>query len=74
VSKGDVAVKGNKLFITYQKKLHSISFKQVSKVLAAATQAQRENFIVSPSGYGIHWPDMDEDLSIGGLLRDMKVV
>jgi len=29
---------------------------------------QRENFEVSPSGYGIHWPDLDEDLSIDGLL------
>jgi len=36
--------------------------------LANATQKQRENFEISPSGYGIHWPDLDEDLSIDGLL------
>nr|WP_253276482.1 DUF2442 domain-containing protein [Synechococcus sp. PCC 6312] len=24
---------------------------------------------VSPAGYGIHWPLIDEDLSINGLLR-----
>jgi hypothetical protein len=28
----------------------------------------RENFEISPSGYGIHWPDVDEDLSIDGLI------
>jgi hypothetical protein len=36
--------------------------------LAKATPQQRSNFIVSPSGYGIHWPDIDEDLSIDGLI------
>jgi hypothetical protein len=28
----------------------------------------RERFEVSPAGYGIHWPDLDEDLSIDGLI------
>ncbi|MBI2352123.1 MAG: DUF2442 domain-containing protein [Deltaproteobacteria bacterium] len=22
------------------------------------------NYVLSPSGYGIHWPELDEDLSI----------
>ncbi len=39
-----------------------------SNRLAAATQAQREHVEVSPGGYGLHWPDLDEDLSIDGLL------
>jgi hypothetical protein len=41
---------------------------KASKRLARATQAQRENFELSPSGYGIHRPEIDEDLSIDGLL------
>jgi len=41
---------------------------KVSKRLARATQAQRDRFELSPSGYGIHWPEIDEDLSIDGLL------
>lgn len=36
--------------------------------LARATQPQRNNFELAPSGYGIHWPDLDEDLSIDGLI------
>jgi hypothetical protein len=36
--------------------------------LRNATQKQRENFEISPTGYGIHWPDIDEDLSIDGLI------
>ena len=37
--------------------------------LADATPAQRRNFEISGGGYGIHWPDLDEDLSTEGLLR-----
>ena len=34
-----------------------------------ATTAQRKNWHVAGGGYGIHWPDIDEDLSTEGLLR-----
>jgi hypothetical protein len=34
-----------------------------------ATAAQRKNWRVAGGGYGIHWPDIDEDLSPEGLLR-----
>jgi hypothetical protein len=37
--------------------------------LLNATAAQRKNWQVAGGGYGIHWPDLDEDLSTEGLLR-----
>ena len=37
--------------------------------LLKATAAQRANWQVIAGGYGIHWPDVDEDLSTEGLLR-----
>ncbi|MDQ3815888.1 MAG: DUF2442 domain-containing protein [Armatimonadota bacterium] len=37
--------------------------------LLHATAAQRKNWQVAGGGYGIHWPDVDEDLSAEGLLR-----
>lgn len=37
--------------------------------LLNATVAQRKNWRVAGGGYGIHWPDIDEDLSTEGLLR-----
>ena len=37
--------------------------------LLSATPAQRQNWKVAGGGYGIHWPDLDEDLSTEGLLR-----
>jgi hypothetical protein len=30
---------------------------------------QRANWQIAGGGYGIHWPDLDEDLSTEGLLR-----
>ena len=37
--------------------------------LLSATLAQRANWRVAGGGFGIHWPDVDEDLSTEGLLR-----
>lgn len=37
--------------------------------LLHATPAQRSNWRISGAGFGIHWPDVDEDLSTEGLLR-----
>jgi Protein of unknown function (DUF2442) len=34
-----------------------------------ATKEQRMNWRISGGGYGLHWPDIDEDLSTEGLLR-----
>jgi hypothetical protein len=37
--------------------------------LLQATDSQRANWQICGGGYGIHWPDVDEDLSTEGLLR-----
>ena len=37
--------------------------------LLGATDTERNNWLISGGGYGIHWPDIDEDLSTEGLLR-----
>ena len=38
--------------------------------LKRASAAQRTNFEVMPMG--IHWPDIDEDLSIAGMLKGRR--
>ena len=40
----------------------------VSILLHEALKEEKNVFAISPSGYGIHWPLLDEDLSIDGLL------
>jgi len=37
--------------------------------LLDASPEQRKNWKLSGAGFGIHWPDVDEDLSTEGLLR-----
>ncbi|HET6165126.1 MAG TPA: DUF2442 domain-containing protein [Planctomycetota bacterium] len=37
--------------------------------LAKATGAQRSKWEIVAGGFGIHWPDVDEDVSTEGLLR-----
>lgn len=36
--------------------------------LLNATKLQREGFIISGGGSGIHWDDLDEDISVRALL------
>lgn len=36
--------------------------------LAYGTEAERANFQIAGAGYGIHWPDLDEDIGVEGLL------
>jgi hypothetical protein len=37
--------------------------------LQAATPEQRAKWEQAAAGHGVHWPEIDEDLSIAGLLR-----
>jgi len=37
--------------------------------LLRASPAERAHFELIGDGQGIHWPDVDEDLSVDGLLR-----
>ena len=37
--------------------------------LLNASTTERKNWRIAGGGYGIHWPDVDEDLSTEGLLR-----
>lgn len=52
---------------------YRIDVRPYSKKLAAADERTKMNFEISPSGYGIHWPDLDEDLSIDGMIKTTKV-
>ena len=52
---------------------YKVDLRQHSKKLATADDRTKLNFEVSPSGYGIHWPELDEDLSIDGMIKVSKV-
>ncbi|MDP2644661.1 MAG: DUF2442 domain-containing protein [Desulfobacterales bacterium] len=56
------------LVITIDEEPKRFQLKEVSPVLEKASEEEKSNFEISPSGYGIHWPLLDEDISIDGLL------
>ena len=36
--------------------------------LAHGTPTERSNVVVSGAGYGLHWPELDEDIGVEGML------
>ena len=51
-----------------------IAWVDCSALLAEASTIEREIIEIAPSGYGLHWPLIDEDLAIGPLLAHAQVV
>jgi hypothetical protein len=63
-----VEFKDGVLHLTVDGQSVSRNIEDVSPQLAVASESARNNFKLSPSGYGIHWPDCDEDLSVDALM------
>lgn len=66
----DVHVVGKTLTARIDGTVYTFDLPRHSRRLANATPEQCANLQVSPSDFGIHWPDVDEDLSIDGMIRD----
>jgi hypothetical protein len=64
-----ILIEDDNLVILINEETISIPFSEVSEKLAKASATERKYFVLSPSGYGIHWPLLDEDISISGLLE-----
>ena len=56
------------LVLTIDGEEKKYAIQEISQALTKASEEERNNFEISPSGYGIHWPLLDEDLSVDGLL------
>ena len=59
----------DELVIHFADRETRIPWVRCSPILAAASFEERRRAELSPGGYGIHWPLLDEDISIGGLMR-----
>ena len=64
----NVSVHKGKLALEIDGNAHTFDLKDISDLLASASEEEAAKFEVSPAGYGIHWPLIDEDISIDGLL------
>jgi hypothetical protein len=60
---------GHEMILKVNEQEFIFPLENISKKLLNASRTARETFDISPSGYGIHWPVIDEDLSVAGLLK-----
>lgn len=59
---------GDYIILTIDGDEKKVRIKEISSALQRASQDERNVYEMSPSGYGIHWPLIDEDISIDGLI------
>jgi hypothetical protein len=59
---------GEYLILTVDGEEKRIKLDDISSALGCASEKEKNTFEISPSGYGIHWPLIDEDIAVDGLL------
>lgn len=64
-----VTFDANFMFLTINGSEIKVLLEKVSKKLQEANELERMFYNISPSGYGIHWSLIDEDLSVDALLK-----
>lgn len=65
----EITFEPNSIIIHIDGKEIKVSLDKVSQKLKTANNLERNLFKISPSGYGIHWPLIDEDLSVDAILK-----
>ena len=58
----------SEILLSIEGKILRLPLEKISRKLSKASSHERLVYEISPSGYCIHWPLIDEDLSIDGLL------
>lgn len=69
----EVALQGYSLSFKVNGVPVTCNLTKVSKTLAQAAPEQVAHMIIDPVGVGFHWPALDEDLSVTGILRDLGI-
>ena len=64
----DLQFHDGEMVVTIDGQKRRFALSEISPALEKASVEARNMYEISPSGYGIHWPLIDEDLSIDGLL------
>lgn len=69
-----IGFEDNKMKIVVDGKQHEFLLEVISPKLGKASPQQLAKYEISPSGYGIHWPEIDEDISIDGLIGEKNKI
>ncbi|MDP3431903.1 MAG: DUF2442 domain-containing protein [Bacteroidota bacterium] len=65
----DLRFEKDYLILVVDNQTLKLKLEDISQKLSKATDQELKDFKISPSGYGIHWRLLDEDLSVNGLLK-----
>jgi hypothetical protein len=63
---------GTEMVLKVDGQRYQVDLASVSERLANANEESRRCYSISPSGYGVHWPNIDEDLTIDGLIASAR--
>ncbi len=66
---GEISFGQNSIILEVDGEKLEIPFVKISQKLNDASDLERKFYKISPSGYGIHWPLIDEDLAIDALIK-----
>ena len=62
------------MFFEYEGKKYKVALQKASPILYNADENIKSAYKISPSGYGIHWPLIDEDLSFNALVKIAEAI
>ena len=65
----DISFEKDMMILTIDGRNITVALDKVSAKLKNADEIQRQLFKISPSGYGIHWPLLDEDLAVDYIIK-----
>ncbi|MBP6054860.1 DUF2442 domain-containing protein [Aquirufa regiilacus] len=63
----EIRFEGDMIIIQGEEKSIKTAIADISQKLMHASSIERNTYKISPSGFGVHWPLIDEDLSFPNL-------
>ena len=63
----EIRFEGDMIIIQGEEKSINTAIADISQKLMHASSIERNTYKISPSGFGVHWPLIDEDLSFPNL-------
>ena len=73
ISIDQVRIVSDWLIVVASGKEHKFKVRDLSPQLAIATKEEWDDYELTPSGYGIHFRGIDEDISLTALLETRRV-
>ncbi len=68
----EVKFDNNILLLVVDGNTIKLNLSELSIKLANASESERNDFSISPSGYGLHWQAIDEDISIYEIVKQAQ--